>query len=352
MKKNTIVITTLLACIVSFSIQCSNEAPSVSPAPPVGSGSTGIGIDAPDFLGSYPENGDTSIPVDTSIVLVFSEPVDLGTIVPGNVDISGGVTYSASASSDGRTIILTITSGNLSANTLYTVDIDTGILDQDTPQRNLITSYSFTFTTSADTSTFEHPRVIASSRYPAAGANNVSINQSFVDVTFTKPIDDTTVIENASFDITPGSGTGISFSPDQQTFRLNLSTPLTYGTVHTVNLTAAIEDLSSNPLVLDGNHTWTFTTEPAPASGALAISNVWVTDITDTSAIIHWTTSIAQTAINVDYGLTSAYGSSAAEPAGTRTVHQASIGGLTLSTKYFFRIQWCGHCNRQFYHCG
>jgi len=93
-------------------------------------------------------------------------------------------------------------------------------------------------------------------------------------------------------------------------------------------------------LVLDGNHTWTFTTEPAPASGALAISNVWVTDITDTSAIIHWTTSIAQTAINVDYGLTSAYGSSAAEPAGTRTVHQASIGGLTLSTKYFFRIQY------------
>lgn len=342
MKKNTIVITTLLACIVSFSIQCSNEAPSVSPAPPVGSGSTGIGIDAPDFLGSYPENGDTSIPVDTSIVLVFSEPVDLGTIVPGNVDISGGVTYSASASSDGRTIILTITSGNLSANTLYTVDIDTGILDQDTPQRNLITSYSFTFTTSADTSTFEHPRVIASSRYPAAGANNVSINQSFVDVTFTKPIDDTTVIENASFDITPGSATGISFSPDQQTFRLNLSTPLTYGTVHTVNLTAAIEDLFSNPLVLDGNHTWTFTTELPPASGALAISNVWVMNITDTSAIIYWTTSTPQAAVNVDYGLTSGYGSSAAEPAGTGTVHQVTVSSLTKATKYYFRIQYPG----------
>jgi hypothetical protein len=340
MKKNTLVMTALLACIVSFFIQCSNEAPRVFPAPPGGSGGTGIGIDAPDFLGSYPENGDTSIPVDTSIVLVFSEPVDLGTIVPGNVDISGGVTYSASASSDGRTIILTITSGNLSANTLYTVDIDTGILDQDTPQRNLITSYSFTFTTSADTSTFEHPRVVAASRYPAPGAVNVSINQTFVDVTFTKPIDDTTVVANASFDITPGSGTGITFSPNRQTFRLNLATPLAYGTVHTINLTAAIEDLFSNPLVLDGNHTWTFTTEAAPASGALAISNVWVTDITDTTAILHWTTSIAQAAISIDYGLTSAYGSFASEPAGTRTVHQVSIGGLTLSTKYYFRIQY------------
>jgi hypothetical protein len=46
-------------------------------------------------MGSYPENGETSIPVDTSKVLVFSEPVDLGTIVPGNVEFSGGVTYSA-----------------------------------------------------------------------------------------------------------------------------------------------------------------------------------------------------------------------------------------------------------------
>ncbi|MGQ9842059.1 MAG: Ig-like domain-containing protein [Spirochaetota bacterium] len=338
MKKNLCRIGVLLLCSVVL-LHCAAEAPTVQPNPKQsGSTGTGIGTDAPDLLATYPENGDSNIPVDTNIVLIFSEPIDLGTIVPANVTISGGVTYSAAASADGRVVILTITSGNLIPSTAYTVDIGTGVLDQDVTPKNLITNYSVTFTTSADTSTFEHPRVIAASRYPAPAAINVSINQSFVDVTFTKQVDPSTV-DTSSFTITPVSGTSVSTS-DNQTFRLNLSTPLSYGTPYTVTLTSAIEDLSNNPLVLDSNHTWTFTTEAAPASGPLAINNVWVMNITHTSAYIYWTTSTPQSEINVDYGLTSAYGSSASEPAGTRTVHQVTLTGLTKATKYYYRIQY------------
>lgn len=333
------IVAVLLLCSVVL-LECAAEAPTVQPNPKQsGSTGTGLGTNAPDLLATYPENGDSAIPVDTDIVLIFSEPIDLGTIVPANVTISGGVTYLAAASSDGRVIILTVTSGDLSPSTAYTVDIGTGVLDQDTPQHNLIANYSITFTTSADTSTFENPRVIAASRYPAPGATNVSINQSFVDVTFTKQVDSSTVVENTSFDITPGSATGVS-TTDNQTFRLQLSIPLAYNTIYTISLTAAIEDSFSNPLLLDGNHTWTFTTEAAPASGPLAICNVWVTNITDTSAVLHWTTSTPQAEIHVDYGLTSAYGSSEAEPAGIRTVHQVTISSLTKATKYYFRIQY------------
>ncbi|MEW6526162.1 MAG: Ig-like domain-containing protein [Spirochaetota bacterium] len=339
-KHKILLLIQLISLLLLF--QCAPQAPTVQPNPEQsGGGGTGIGTAAPDLLNAYPANGDTSIPVDTSIVLIFSEPVDLATIVPANVTISGGVTYSASSSSDGRVVILTITSGNLSPLTPYTIDVGTGVLDQDIPQRNLITNYSITFTTSADTSTFEHPRVIAASRYPSNGANNVSINQSFVDVTFTKQVNPVTVVANASFDITPGLATGVS-TTDNQTFRLQLSTSLAYNTLYTIALTAAITDSLSNPLVLDGNHTWTFTTELAPATGALTISNVWVMNITDTQAIIYWTTSTPQAAISVDYGTSSAYGSSASEPAGTRTVHQVTITGLTRTTKYYFRIQYPG----------
>lgn len=339
MKKHKIFLLIQLISLLLL-LQCSAQAPTVQPNPEQsGGGGSGIGTAAPDLLNAYPANGDTSIPVDTSIVLIFSEPVDMSTIIPANVTISGGVTYSASSSSDGRVVILTITSGNLLPLTPYTIDVGTGVLDNDTPQRNLITNYSITFTTSADTSTFEHPRVIAASRYPVAGAPNVSINQSFVDVTFTKQVNLATVIANTSFDVTPGLATGVS-TTDNQTFRLQLSTPLTYNTGYIINLTAAIEDFLSNPLVLDGNHTWIFTTELPPASGVLTINNVWVMNITNTSAIIYWTTSTPQTAINVDYGTTSAYGSSASEPAGTRTVHQVSVAGLTQTTKYYFRIQY------------
>jgi hypothetical protein len=337
-KHKILLLIQLISLLLLF--QCAPQAPTVQPNPEQsGGGGTGIGTAAPDLLNAYPANGDTSIPVDTSIVLIFSEPVDLATIVPANVTISGGVTYSASSSSDGRVVILTITSGNLSPLTLYTIDVGTGVLDQDTPQRNLITNYSITFTTSADTSTFEHPRVIAASRYPSNGASNVSINQSFVDVTFTKQVNPATVVENTSFDITPGLATGVS-TTDNQTFRLQLSTSLAYNTLYTITLTAAITDSLSNPLVLDGNHTWTFTTEPAPATGTLTISNAWVMNITDTQAIIYWTTSTPQDAISIDYGTSTGYGSSASEPAGTRTVHQVTITGLTQTTKYFYRIQY------------
>ena len=341
MKKNKILILIQLLVSISLLLHCSAQAPTVQPNPELsGSGGSGIGTAAPDLLNTYPANGNIDIPVDTSIVLIFSEPIDLSSIPP-NVTISGGVTYSAASSSDDRVVILTIISGNLNPLTAYTVDIGTGVQDQDATPKNLITNYSFTFTTSADTSTFEHPRVIAASRYPAAGANNVSINQNFVDVTFTKQVNPATVVANTSFDITQGSATGV-ITTDNQTFRLQLSTPLDYNTIYTISLTADIMDSLANPLVLDGNHTWTFTTELPPATGALTISNVWVMNITDTSAIIYWTTSTPQAAINVDYGLTSAYDSFAAEPAGTRTVHQVTIPGLTKATKYYFRIQYPG----------
>jgi ribosomal protein S27E len=82
--------------------------------------------------------------------------------------------------------------------------------------------------------------------------------------------------------------------------------------------------------------------DPARASiildtAAPLISNVRVVGLTDTSAIITWSTD-ENADSGVDFGLTTAYGSSKLDPAFV-TSHSIALGGLTPTTAYHFRVQ-------------
>jgi len=66
------------------------------------------------------------------------------------------------------------------------------------------------------------------------------------------------------------------------------------------------------------------------------ISNVRVIGITDTSAVVTWSTD-EDSDSGVDYGLTSAYGSSGLDPV-FLTSHSLALGGLSASTIYHFRV--------------
>jgi hypothetical protein len=301
-----------------------------------GSSGSGTGTEIPKLVGFYPENFDIDVAIDTDIVLVFSEQVLLGTVIPGNVDISGGVTYTSSAASDGRTVILSITSGLLAYSTPYTVTVGTGVTDVDL--NGLSASGSWSFTTAADGSAAQEPRVIAASRYPAPGATGVSIDHDYVDVTFTRVMDPAT-IDMISFDIAPFVALSVTPYAGTKTFRLNLGA-LSYNTSYTITLSNTVLDTAvpQNALILDGNHTWTFTTELAPGGAVLALSNAWVTDISDTGAIVRWTTSLPISPNSVDYGMSSAYGTTANEAAGNKTVHAVTLGGLTRATRYYYQI--------------
>jgi hypothetical protein len=67
------------------------------------------------------------------------------------------------------------------------------------------------------------------------------------------------------------------------------------------------------------------------------ISNVTVTNVTQNSATITWTTNVASSTL-VEYGTTAAYGSAAAGPAGVST-HTVALTGLTENTTYHFRVR-------------
>jgi len=69
---------------------------------------------------------------------------------------------------------------------------------------------------------------------------------------------------------------------------------------------------------------------------ALQISNVQVSSVGASSAVITWTTNNTASS-RVDYGTTTAYGSNVADPA-TVTSHSATLSGLTSSTTYHYQV--------------
>ncbi|MDH7602443.1 MAG: family 10 glycosylhydrolase, partial [Armatimonadota bacterium] len=81
---------------------------------------------------------------------------------------------------------------------------------------------------------------------------------------------------------------------------------------------------------------YTFST--AADATAPTIYNVQVSNITGNSARITWLTDDPSTG-EVEYGLTTAYGKSAAENGGYLTSHSVDLTGLTQNTLYHFRIK-------------
>ncbi len=85
------------------------------------------------------------------------------------------------------------------------------------------------------------------------------------------------------------------------------------------------------------SNTLTFTTTGTPSAPAPVISNVTATAITSTSVTITWTTDQASTA-QVNYGATTAYGSSSPVISTLQTSQSVTLTGLTPSTLYNFQV--------------
>jgi hypothetical protein len=79
------------------------------------------------------------------------------------------------------------------------------------------------------------------------------------------------------------------------------------------------------------------TFEPVDTTPPVIIAGPTVLYVSDSSALIEWTTDELADGV-VEYGLTTAYGSSETQAGGFSTLHQVLVTGLTASTTYEFRV--------------
>lgn len=222
---------------------------------------TGATVDntAPIVSLNTPDNAATGMGVNTAVSATFSEAMNALTIGsgsfkltgPGQTPVSGAVTYV------GNIATLTPTS-SLSANTLYTATLNTGV--QDLAGNALAVNKVWSFTTGATADTTA-PLVNMTS------PNNLGssvVTTSMSTATFSKPMNPLT-LTTATFTLTgPGlvavPGT-VSYLNDVATF--TPSTALTRGNLYTATITTGAKDLAGNPLT--ANKVWTFTTAFGPA---------------------------------------------------------------------------------------
>lgn len=300
-----------------------------------------------------PVPGATGVRNDTYIVLSFSEEVDYTTLsgaVTVSGDTSGNMTFSG-ISADARVYSLDPSSVFANSETV-TVTMQNSITSTAASGSKSLytgagTSISFSFDIAATTAgqPANDPAVIADSRYPAPVAT-VSVNTSDVYVAFSKPV----INVSSNYTITgdtsgslEGAGVATDVNSDGMVWRLPINGPMTYGELVTVILTTGITDTFMTPITA---HNWSFNIEAAPVGFApfgIEDTSIHVTNISDTSITVKWTTTepVIDTNARVYYGTTSGYGNSENEGiTGTdsATVHSVTLTGLTAGTKYYFQV--------------
>jgi hypothetical protein len=187
----------------------------------------------------------------------------------------------------------------------------------------------------------------------ANGATGYSTTYSFT-TTGTAPANPAPVISAISAGNISNTSATINWTTDQASSSLVSYGPTTsYNatsglnsapvTAHSVTLTGLMAGTTYNYAVVSANSfgvtatspNATFTTtgsSPAPVISAVTSGNV-----TSGTATITWTTDLAASS-QVNYGLTSAYGSSSALSSALVTGHSVVLTGLTANTKYNFDV--------------
>jgi hypothetical protein len=125
-----------------------------------------------------------------------------------------------------------------------------------------------------------------------------------------------------------------SSTPLDSTMVTSHSEPLSGLTPSTVYHYQVLSRDSFGNLGTSGDYT--FTTS-APGSSAPVISNVTASSITSTTAVISWTTNEASNS-QINYGTTTAYGSSTPLDSTLVTSHSEPLSGLTPGTVYHYQV--------------
>jgi hypothetical protein len=208
---------------------------------------------APTVSSTTPADAAIDIVLDTSISANFSEALDTSsvngtsfTVTAGTTAVAGVVSASGSKATFTPTTLLT-------ANTLYTATLTTGIKDLAVIPNTLATDYVWSFTSGKST-----PTVTLTN--PLDAATEVAINHNLV-ATFSEPMDmltiDTTSFILSAPNAVPVTGS-VSLDTDSNSAIFVPNNDFNPSTVYTATITTAA--MSAEGMPLSNDYIWSFTT--------------------------------------------------------------------------------------------
>ena len=159
-------------------------------------------------------------------------------------------------------------------------------------------------------------------------------------VVFDEALDPTTVTSSSvqlldSDDISVTAS--VTLANGNTTVVITPSSPLGYLVDYHIAVTSDVTDMAGNAFAGTLNEA-TFTTEDVPPdTTAPVVTDIHSTAITATSVTITWTTN-ENSDSQVEYGTTSAYGTSNTLDAAPVTSHSMTVAGLSADTVYHFRV--------------
>ena len=163
-----------------------------------------------------------------------------------------------------------------------------------------------------------------------SGVYASNVTQTSAVVNWTTNEASTSLVE---YGTTTSYGFSTTLDPKAETAHSVTLTGLSPSTVY--NYRVKSTDASGNPSV-SGNYT--FTTSDTPDTTPPVISGVYASNVTQTSAVVNWTTNEASTS-QVEYGTTTSYGFSTTLDPASETAHSVSLTGLSPSTVYNYRVK-------------
>jgi tetrahydromethanopterin S-methyltransferase subunit B len=208
----------------------------------------------PAVNSTNPANLATGVLLNRQITAAFSEALDPATITAatftlkqGTNPVAGAVSYAAAGA-----VATFDPASDLTASTVYTATLTTGIKDLD--GNTLASNYVWSFTTG--TATDITPPTV-SSTVPANLATGVAVGGN-IAVTFSEAMNPSTITVT-SFTLKQGTTviSGVVTSLNA-TATFNPSANLAASTVYTATITTGVTDLAGNAMVTA--YVWTFTT--------------------------------------------------------------------------------------------
>jgi hypothetical protein len=212
-------------------------------------------VTAPTVSSTNPANASTGAVLNQKITATFSEVVNSSTVTATTFTVKQGTTAVAGTVTYAGTSAIFAPTASLTASTVYTATVTTGVADL--AGNALASNYVWTFTTGATSNTVD-PTV--TSTVPASGATAVGINQA-INATFSTGMD-TSTINTGTFTlagpgVTPVAGI-VTYNATSNVATFTPASNLVASTPYTATVTTGAHDLSGNPLA--ASKVWTFTT--------------------------------------------------------------------------------------------